>query len=238
MKKSFNMLPIDYAAKAYLLGFLACDGSVYDNKKIQLEITDESVISIFCEITDARYIEYFKYDKRTDKTYSGFRTYKVINDILDIYGGRLKKDRIIPLELIPAEYYSFLVQGIFDADGALRGTIYSPKRIDVEIQIASSFNIIILLDSILSSIGIKGYIHEAKNYYTYYIYNKYDFVKFVQYIYSYPSFLPLKRKYYKAKNIINTMVDMNKEHLLPPICPNIKYDTFKPICMKPFYYDA
>ena len=33
MKKSFNMLPIDYAAKAYLLGFLACDSSIYDNKK-------------------------------------------------------------------------------------------------------------------------------------------------------------------------------------------------------------
>ena len=238
MKKSFNMLPIDYAAKAYLLGFLACDGSVYDNKKIQLEITDESIIDMFCEITDAHYIEYSKYDKRTDKTYSGFRTYKVINDILDIYGGRLKKDRIIPLELIPQEYYSFLVQGIFDADGTLRGTVYSKNRIDVEIQIASSYNIIILLDTVLSNIGIRGYIHEAKNYYTYYIYNKYDFAKFVQYIYSYQSFLPLKRKYDKARFILNTIIDMNKEHLLPYVYPNIKYDSFKPIKMKPFYYNT
>ena len=46
---------------------------------------------MFCEITNAHYTEYSKYDKRTDKIYSGFGTYKVINDILDIYGGRLKK---------------------------------------------------------------------------------------------------------------------------------------------------
>ena len=107
---------------------------------------------MFCEITNAHYTEYSKYDKRTDKIYSGFRTYKVI-----------------PLEIVPREYYSFVVQGIFDADGTLRGTIYSKNRIDVEIQIASSYNIIILLNNILSNIGIKGYIHEAKKYYTYYI---------------------------------------------------------------------
>ena len=87
------------------------------------------------------------------------------------------------MEIVPREYYSFVVQGIFDADGTLRGTIYSKNRIDVEIQIASSYNIIILLNNILSNIGIKGYIHEAKKYYTYYIYNKYDFAKFIQYIY-------------------------------------------------------
>lgn len=86
------------------------------------------------------------------------------------------------MEIVPREYYSFVVQGIFDADGTLRGTIYSKNRIDVEIQIASSYNIIILLNNILSNIGIKGYIHEAKNTILI-IYNKYDFAKFIQYIY-------------------------------------------------------
>lgn len=122
------------------------------------------------------------------------------------------------MEIVPREYYSFVVQGIFDADGTLRGTIYSKNRIDVEIQIASSYNIIILLNNILSNIGIKGYIHEAKKYYTYYIYNKYDFAKFIQYIYSFQSFLPLKRKYDKAKFILNTIINMNKESTYCRIC--------------------
>lgn len=55
-------------------------------------------------------------------------------------------------------------------------------------------------------------------------------------IYSFQSFLPLKRKYDKAKFILNTIINMNKEHLLPYMQPNIKYNSFKPITIRPFYY--
>ena len=156
--------------------------------------------------------------------------YKCINDIIKIYRGRLKEERHLPYNNIPVEYLPFLIQGVYDADGTARGTIYTENRIDVNIQIASSKNIIYDTFYIIKNcIGIDGKIHNKENYYGYYIYNKYDFVKFFQWIYK-PWFVPMQRKYIKAVNIIQTMIDMNKKHLLPDI-----NDTFLGNMTKPFY---
>ena len=231
MKKPYNIYPIDCAIKAYFLGFIACDASLYYQcDKMQLEIIDESVIKLFSEEMNGKYVEYERYDKRTDKTYHGYRMYKCINDIIKIYGGRLKEERHLPYNNIPVEYLPFLIQGVYDADGTARGTIYTENRIDVNIQIASSKNIIYDTFYIIKNcIGIDGKIHNKENYYGYYIYNKYDFVKFFQWIYK-PWFVPMQRKYIKAVNIIQTMIDMNKKHLLPDI-----NDTFLGNMTKPFY---
>ena len=174
MKKTpYTIYPVDCAIKAYFLGFIACDASLYEpSNKMQLEITDEYVIKLFSEIMGSKYVEYDKYDKRTNKTYHGYRIYKCINDIINIYKGRIKTDRHLPYQYIPIEYLPFLIQGVFDADGTMRGIIYSEKRIDVDIQISSSKNIIHDTFNILKLYtGIEGKIHNEGSYYGYYIYN-------------------------------------------------------------------
>ena len=237
MKKTpYTIYPVDCAIKAYFLGFIACDASLYEpSNKMQLEITDESVIKLFSEIMDSKYVEYDKYDKRTNKTYHGYRIYKCINDIINIYKGRIKTDRHLPYQYIPIEYLPFLIQGVFDADGTMRGTIYSEKRIDVDIQISSSKNIIHDTFNILKLYaGIEGKIHNEGSYYGYYIYNKYDFVRFFQWIYSKPWFIPMPRKYIKAVNIVQTMLNMNKSHLLPNINNTFMGNITSPFMYKPF----
>ena len=230
MGNKYIINPVDCAVKAYFLGFIACDGSLYsDGDKLQLELNDESVIKLFSEVMGARYVLYDKYDKRTNNTYHGFRLYKSIKDIISIYKGRTKPERHIPYNIIPPEYMSFLVQGIFDADGTLRATVVTDNRIDVNIQIASSYNIITDLYTIVKQYtGIVGKIHNEGSYYCYYIYDKYNFVKFLQWIYQYPWFTPLPRKYEKAVSIVQTIVNMNKAHLIPPISPAFSTQLYKP----------
>lgn len=235
MRNKYIINPVDCAVKAYFLGFIACDGSLYnEGNKLQLEINDESVIKLFSEVMDTKYVSYDKYDKRTGNTYHGFRLYKCIEDIINIYGGRKKPDRHIPYDIIPPEYLSFLVQGIFDADGTLRATVVTNNRIDVNIQVASSYNIITDLYYIVKQcIGIEGKIHNEGSYYGYYIYDKYNFVKFLQWIYKYNWFVPLPRKYEKAMSIIQTILSMNKAHLIPEIAPSFLNHHYKPFTFKP-----
>lgn len=230
MRDKYIINPVDCAVKAYFLGFIACDGSLYsEGDKLLLEIKDESVIKLFSEVMNARYVYYDKYDKRTNNTYHGFRMYKCIEDIINIYGGRKKSDRHIPYNIIPEEYLPILVQGIFDADGTLRVTVVTNKRIDVNIQIASSYNIITDLYNIVKHCtGIEGKIHDEGSYYGYYIYDKYNFVKFLQWIYQYPWFTPLPRKYEKAVSIVQTILNMNKAHLIPPVSPSFSTQSYKP----------
>lgn len=238
-KKSYEIYPVDCAVKAYFLGFIACDASLYEpSNKMQLEITDESVIKLFSETMDSKYVKYDKYDKRTNKTYHGYRMYKCIDDIIDIYKGRIKTERHLPYQHIPIEYLPFLIQGVFDADGTMRGIIYSENRIDVNIQIASSKNIVYdTFDILRLYTGIEGKIHDEGSYYGYYIYNKYDFVRFFQYIYARPWFIPMPRKYFKAIDIVQTMLNMNKAHLLPDINNVFMGKNTPPFTYKPFSID-
>lgn len=238
-KKSYEIYPVDCAVKAYFLGFIACDASLYEpSNKMQLEITDESVIKLFSETMDSKYVKYDKYDKRTNKTYHGYRMYKCIDTIIDIYKGRIKTERHLPYQQIPIEYLPFLIQGVFDADGTMRGITYSENRIDVNIQIASSKNIVYdTFDILRLYAGIEGKIHDEGSYYGYYIYNKYDFVRFFQYIYARPWFIPMPRKYFKAIDIVQTMLNMNKAHLLPDINNVFMGKNTPPFTYKPFSID-
>ena len=236
-KNSYNIIPVDCAIKAYLLGFIACDGSLYENgSKLQLEIVDESVIQLFSEAMNANYVGYDKYDKRTNKTYHGYRLYKSITDIIDIYKGRTKSERHLPIDLIPDEYIPLLIRGVFDADGTLRGYVYTERRIDVTIEIASSKNIVYdIFEIIKKYTGIIGHITDNKSYYSYFIYDKYNFVYFLQWIYQYQWFLPMPRKYIKAVEIINTMIKMGKSKMIPNINDAMANKEISPFSYKPFY---
>ena len=226
---SYNLFPIDCAAKAYLLGFIACDSSLYEpSNKMSLEIADESVMKFFSEMMEHPYVKYEKFDKRTNKTYTGYRIYRCISDICSYYNGRLKHERIIPYNLVPLEYMSYLMQGIFDADGTLSMNIISKTNIGVRIEFASSPNIIQTVQDIF--LNITGHIYQRTkgSYVSLFIYNRKDFFTFLQWIYK-PWFLPLPRKYEKACHIYQCILAQGKPHLLPK---NI--DTLNTTPTKPF----
>ena len=237
MKKAYEIYPFDNAFKAYLLGFLACDSSLYEGDKMRLDIIDEPIIKLFAEIMDANYSLQDKYNKETDKTYHYYRLRKSIKDIIKIYSGRKKADRIIPYDSIPKEYLPFLMQGIFDADGTIRNIKPCDKYVKLDMKIASSENIVYFVYNLIKDqLGIEGRIYDTGTYLNYHIFNKYDFISFFQWIYN-PLFIPLRRKYERVVNIIRFILDTNTYVTLPPINNYILGENIHPYTIKPFYFD-
>lgn len=230
MLKAYELFPIDCAGKAYLLGFLGCDSSLYSpSNKMLLEIADEPVMKFCSEMMDHDYTPYSKYDKRTDKTYTGYRMYRCIVDICQYYNGRLKSERIIPYKLVPDCYMSFLIQGIFDADGSFTIYEYSPTNIGLRLEIASSHNIIKTVHEIINVyLNINAHVKDRGSYMSLFIYNRNEIFSFLQWIYRAPWFLPLPRKYENACRALNTIMALNKPGKLPALTGALDTSIHKP----------
>lgn len=117
---------IDCAEKAYWLGFLFTDGSVDIRKgrkriRLQLQIADKEILEKYKEDLgiDGKLIE----DKRSNSTcYSvEFTSNQIFND-LEKYGiipQKTYKTEHLPLNLIPKQFLTSFLLGLFDGDGSL-----------------------------------------------------------------------------------------------------------------------
>lgn len=117
---------IDCAEKAYWLGFLFTDGSVDENQgkrriRLQLQAADKEILEKFKEdlCLDCKLIE----DKRENSTcYSvEFTSVQMFND-LSKYGivpRKTYETEHLPIDLIPQQFLTSFILGLFDGDGSL-----------------------------------------------------------------------------------------------------------------------
>lgn len=199
--EKYTINKIDTPEKAYMLGFIACDGSIGLNDIVSLSVcmADREILDFIAKVINQRTViedSTFNKDKRIFPNVSFSRK---ISDIKTFVGGRLKKERHLPI--VRSEFNRYLLLGAFDADGCITwGRRKDDNRIWHKISFTSQYNICICIQNILlKELNISSAIRPKTNENCYVINfcNKNDVIKFLNYIYPDNSFVVLKRKYYK-----------------------------------------
>lgn len=116
---------IDSAEKAYWLGFLFTDGSVDEYKggrvRLQLQAADKEILEKYKE--DLNCGSKISEDKRENSTCLSveFTSTKMFNDLAKygIVPQKTYKTSHLPLNLIPKEYQTSFLLGMFDGDGCI-----------------------------------------------------------------------------------------------------------------------
>lgn len=184
---------IDTHEKAYILGYIAADGNIQQDKRNYL-----FKISLVCNTKDKCILEFIKnqlncetkirdsivYDKRTEKYYNrtslSLGNQKLCKDLINlgIYPNKTFTLGNL-LSNIPKEYRKSCILGYFDGDGHVGA--YADTRVNnplyrtYRISICSTEP---FLKGIVKELElIKPAINPHKNYYTLDIYNKEDFYK-------------------------------------------------------------
>lgn len=219
----YSILPIDTRLKAYILGFCICDSGITENEIVELGIVDPEPIHILSlEMNASPHI-----GENSDGSYR-YRLRKKVPGIINIYKGRLKKDRNIPFDIIPPHLFKYFILGMFDADGCL--CFYMGRGPSNYIEFTSQGIMLPQLYDYFKRIYNMDWLlrfKENKNCYKLCT-NKRDYiVTLLSIIYSDPSFIILPRKYYKAIDFLNSLCardglvnPVNKEEL--PIINSIK----------------
>lgn len=119
---------IDNPNKAYLLGFLNCDGSIFkrgiNSKGVSLEVKEEDRYLVEFLLTQLGIShEYIRRHKRENSTtvIVQINSRKIFDDLTDkgIEPSKMGNKQIP--NKVPLEYYPSLILGMFDADGSLKG---------------------------------------------------------------------------------------------------------------------
>ena len=119
---------IDTKAKAYWLGFIYADGSVYINKKngykqmeIAVKIDDEQIIDSFIHIIQPSTRKFIK-TKQYMRAVIRINSQKICNDLIK-HSCVMRKSMIIELPVLVSRklYLAFLL-GFFDGDGKQKTT--------------------------------------------------------------------------------------------------------------------
>lgn len=200
--ETFNFNKIDTPEKAYVIGFIICDGHIdeKDIVEISTSIKDKEVIEFISEIINSHVFCDYTFDKKRKK-FPRARTSKKIKDVRKFSGGRLKKERHYPI--VKKELEPYLMLGMFDADGSITwGRRKDRNRIWHTIRFTSQYKILYgLQKSILNNLGIATAIRPKGNddCFVLEFSSKNDVLKFSKYIYQDKKFIPLKRKYEKYK---------------------------------------
>lgn len=194
---------IDTPEKAYMLGFVACDGHINKNDIVDLCVcmADREILDFIAKYINQRIVnEDYTFDKKS-KRFPNVQFGRKISDIKTFIGGPLKKDRHLPI--VRDDFNRYLLLGAFDADGCISwGRRKDKNRIWQKISFTSQYNICLCIQNILlkklniaTSIKPKG----KEDCYIMDFCNKENVLKFLDYIYPDNSFVILKRKYYKQK---------------------------------------
>lgn len=199
---NYTINKIDTKEKAYLLGFICCDGAVSSNKIVELTVekNDKEILDFIANYINCRVYIDNTYDKK-NKRFPRARLSKKIPDISTFIGGDLKQNRHIPI--VKEELVRYVLLGLFDADGCLTWGVRKDKqRIWQKISFTTSLSIAIGIQNILIkylqiSTIVRPKTNEKKCYVIEFA-NKYDVLKFLKYIYQ-DNFIVLHRKYSKYK---------------------------------------
>lgn len=175
--KNFNVKHDYFKTKSssmyYILGFITADGSIHKKRPyitIELNEKDRYLLEfIKNEICPRQNIlEYKRFDKRTNKTYSSIK--------IAIYSEEIKKDLeklgikpnktsmglFINVEKIPEKYFYDFIRGLFDGDGCIslkesQSGFYNVCKIT-----CSDFS---FLEKIQKRIDLQSSIQKEKTYY-------------------------------------------------------------------------
>lgn len=199
---TYKIEKIDSPEKAYILGFICCDGTISTNKNVEISVckADREVVDYIADIVRSHVFVDNTFDKKT-RRFPRVRTNKKIGDINKFIGGYKKSERHLPI--VPDKYNRYLMLGAFDADGCITwGRRKDKNRIWQKITFNTSLSIAVCIQKILiKELNISTIIRPKSNKENCYVIefsNKKDVMKFIKYIYC-DDFIVLKRKYLKAK---------------------------------------
>ena len=140
---SYNINKIDNKDSAYIVGFIAADGHITENNRIDLKIgiADREILEYISNIigevniTDRHITDL----KRRIHPHSriGFR----FDTITMFLSGRLKDDRSLPI--VKESLNKYLIQGFFDGDGCITwGYRKDRNRLWQKVSFTSSFSLL------------------------------------------------------------------------------------------------
>lgn len=198
--------------RAYFLGFLLGDSHINiisDNNKI-LDITihpdDHEILDLFCKYIQCEKLPKlcFSKSKKRNKIYKRYRlilrSKKIVNDLVNNYGGALKEQRLN--YNIPKELLSHFIRGIFDADGGISSWFdKNSNKQRYEISISGRYE---LLKKILCDVGFDNQINIVpdKSIFRIRTTDINIISKFLNYIYKDSENLRLERKYNIAQEVL------------------------------------
>lgn len=195
---------IDSKEKAYIIGFLAGDGSFNKNASmtVELALKDKCIVDFISKYTgvNVNISKKFNAEKRLfprarmtlgDKSFTrDFKKYRIFD---------YKVNRKIPV--IKKELQRYLIQGFFDAEGCITWGIRRDRyRIWQKLSFTSSLSLLLGIQKILDTWNISTAI-KPKGKEKCYIISFSDLKRvnsFIDIIYPDNSFIVLDRKYQKA----------------------------------------
>ena len=198
---------IDSFDKAYILGLIAADGSVYSNKvEISLAEKDLEILEKIKVFLGQAINIKTKVDKRPNRqnTKRIFLYSKYIREVLNTYGLNnnktftLKFPNYICNKLIP-----HFIRGYFDGDGNI--SIHHQKNRTspvVAFQLISTEDFCIGCQSYFKTLDIKSSYYKEGNIFRFKIYGIKNNKKVFNILYSQANNLYLSRKYNKFKSLL------------------------------------
>ena len=214
----FNI--IDTEAKAYWLGFIWADGCVQINTK-----TNSGELSIELQVSDRGHLKKFnkcldgnlqvrtrlrtgcfvgKYaDKEYETAFIRLSSIDVANDLVNL-GCVECKSHIVGLPNLSDQLMWHFLRGFFDGDGCV---CYTDHKTNLRCDFASaSQNLVNQLRNWLYKQGINTYVSIDRTKYRLCVAGKENNLKFLSILYDNAT-IYLDRKYYKQKNIRDSLTD-------------------------------
>lgn len=211
---------IDTEEKAYWLGFIWADGCIHINPKtnsgelsIELQISDKSHLKKFNKCLDGNLqvktrirTRCFggKYaDKEYETAFIRISSIEMINDLVEL-GCVECKSHVIGLPSLSDDLMWHFVRGFFDGDGCV---CYTDHKTNLRCDFTSVSNDLVnQMRSWLYKQEINTYISLDRNKYRLCIAGKENNFKFLSTLYDNAT-VYLDRKYYKQKNIRESLID-------------------------------
>ena len=196
---------VDSKEAAYILGFLLGDGHMDKDNTLScsVAIDDKEVLYFFQEIIGCNVRENHTFkpeQRRFPHAKINIDNKDIATDMKKYWGGRLKKDRNMPI--ISPDYRPYLLLGFFDADGCITwGERKDRNRLWHKISFTSSLSLLEGVQRILLEYDIASKLRPKKgeDCYVLEFSDKERVSKFLDVIYPNDNFIILERKYQKAK---------------------------------------
>lgn len=198
---------IDTSNKAYFLGLIYADGSVYKNScKIKLVETDSYILEIFKkDVESKKPLNYRKSEIIKGTSYIGKPQYSIelcskilVEDLKNLGVHQNKSLTLTFPNNIPTYFMSDFIRGCFDGDGCIYN---SQNRIMINYTGSQKFceGFCEWLDKTLNIKAIAKKDSRGNSWYFYILKIK-NVISFCNFIYSNENCVKLERKYLKFKN--------------------------------------